>query len=220
MLTLDDDDILQRSVLDELKWESSVNAASIGVIARNGIVTLTGHVDSYAEKVAAERAALRVTGVRGVAQEIDVILPSQHRRTDEDIAEATLESLEWDTSVPQERIQVEVEHGWVALKGEVDWQYQRAAAERAVQRLIGVIGVTNALTIRALPATTDAQKQINDALKRDAQLRTANIVPIVEGRKVVLIGRARSWFERERAENMAWSASGVSAVDNRVVIEG
>jgi osmotically-inducible protein OsmY len=113
-----------------------------------------------------------------------------------------------------------VENGWVTLRGEVDWQYQRAAAEHTAQRLIGVTGVTNALTIRDVPAITDMQRRIEEALKRDAQLRAANIVPIVEDGKVVLIGRARSWFERERAENTAWSAPGVSAVENRVIIDG
>jgi osmotically-inducible protein OsmY len=219
-MTTIDDDGLQRSVLDELKWESSVNAASIGVIAKHGIVTLTGNVASYAEKVAAERAALRVDGVRGLAQEIEVILPSEHRRTDEDIAAAALRSLEWDVSVPNDRVQVEVEKGWIILRGEVDRQYQKMAAEHAAHRLVGVTGVTNALTIRQAPGSADMQKQIEEALKRDAELRRSNIVPVVEGEKVVLIGRARSWYERERAEQTAWSAPGVAVVDNRVVIEG
>ena len=218
-MTMVDDDTLQRLVLDELRWQSSVNAAKIGVIAEQGVVTLTGHVDSYAEKVAAERAASGVNGVKAIAQEIEVILPSEHRRTDEDIAMAALKVLEWDASVPHEHLHVQVEKGWITLRGDVDRQHQRAAADHDVHKLVGVIGVTNAIKVRQSATPQDIGDRIEAALRRDASLEASGIRLVVEGGKIILTGKVHSWYERERAERAAWSAPGVSEVENRIAVE-
>ena len=157
------DSELQRAVLDELKWEPSVNAAHIGVTVKDGVVTLTGHVSSYAEKYAAEKAAKRVYGVRAVANELDVKLPGSSRRTDEDIAAAAVSALESNLSVPHERIKVTVNKGWVTLEGEVEWQYQKEAAENAVRYLPGVTGVTNLITVKPLASPMEVKSKIEEA---------------------------------------------------------
>ena len=160
---------LQRDVLDELEWEPSVDAAHIGVSVKDGVVTLTGHVSSYAEKYAAERAAKRVHGVKAVANEIDVKLPGSSRRTDEDIAEAAVSALKSHLSVPADRIKVTVRNGLVTLEGEVEWQYQKIAAENAVRYLAGVTGVSNLITVKPRVSPSELKSKIEDALKRSAR---------------------------------------------------
>ena len=213
-----DDKTLQANVLEELKWEPSVNPAKIGVTVRNGIVTLTGHVESYAEKIAADRAARRVIGVKAIAQEVEVQLPTTHRRTDEDIAGATVRALEWDVSVPQDRVQVEVENGWVVLRGEVDWQYQRQAAEDDVRRLTGVVGVTNHVKIKPAVSPSGIRERIEQAFKRNAEVDAGKITISTVGYKVILGGKVTAWSEREMAERAAWSAPGVTEVEDRITV--
>jgi len=212
------DEELQRDVLAELKWEPRLQPNEIGVRVKDGIVTLFGWVDTFTKKWAAEEAALRVRGVKAVVNEIEVRLPSEAERTDEEIAAAAIRALESDTTVPSDRIRVTVSKGWVTLEGEVEWQYQKLDAERAVRRLTGVRGVANLITVKPRVTPTDLKLMIEDALIRNAELDAQKIDVRVIGSKVVLKGTVRSWAEREAAERAAWSAPGVDEVDNQIKI--
>jgi len=216
--TMSDTD-LQGDVLDELKWEPSVNAAHIGVSVKEGIVTLSGHVPSYMEKYAAERAAKRVHGVKAVANEIDVKLPGASQRTDEDIAAACVSALKAHIGVPHDKIKVTVSKGWVTLEGEVEWQYQRLAAEAAVRNLGGVVGLSNLTTIKPRVSPTELKSKIEDAFKRSAAVDASRITVEVEGRKVTLRGTVRSYAEKQEAERAAWAAPGVHSVENLISVE-
>ena len=175
------DSELQRDVLDELKWEPSVNAAHIGVSVNDGVVTLSGHVSSYWEKYVAERAAKRVYGVKAVANELDVKLPGSSQRTDSDIAAAAVNALKFNFSVPLDKITVTVSKGWIKLEGEAEWQYQREAAERAVRYLTGVVGVSNLITVKPKTSPTELKAKIEDAFKRSAELDAKRITVVVDG---------------------------------------
>jgi osmotically-inducible protein OsmY len=215
------DQDIQRDLLDELQWEARVQPNEIAASVRDGVVTLSGWVDNYAKKWAAERAAHRVRGVRAVANDIEVRLPSSAQRTDADIALAVTRTLEWDAFVPAEDIDVTVSNGWVVLHGEVQWEYQKRAAERSVRRLAGVVGVSNGITVRPRPelSVANLKQQIESALRRNAEMDAEKIRIEVQGDHVVLHGMVSSWLERNEAERISWSAPGVVAVDNQIIVQ-
>jgi len=214
------DEEIQRDVLAELKWDARVAPNEIGVAVKDGVVTLAGWVDSYSKKWAAERAAHRVRGVKAVANDIEVRLPASAEKPDPDIAAAVIRALEWDAFVPIENLEVTVSKGWVTLKGEVEWEFQRRAAERAVRRLSGVIGVTNLIMVRprVTPSPAELKRQIEQALVRSAETDAEHITIRTEGSKVIVNGTVRSWAEREEAERVAWSAPGVTEVVNLITV--
>jgi osmotically-inducible protein OsmY len=209
---------LQRDVLDELRWEPAVQSSEIGVIVKGGVVTLEGVVDSYPQKWAAERAAKRVSGVKALALDLEVKPPGSANQTDADIAEAAESALKWDVLVPQDRIKVTVEKGFLTLEGEVDWQFQRSAAERAVVNLTGVKGVSNQITVKPSVAPTDVKARIEAAFNRSAILDAEDINVQVDGGKVTLSGSVSSWAERDEAESAAWAAPGVTEVKDLIAV--
>jgi osmotically-inducible protein OsmY len=216
------DEQIQQDILAEMKWDARVGPNEIGVIVKDGVVTLTGWVDSFTKKWAAEEAAQRVIGVKALADDIEVRLPSSAVRTDADIAAAASRALEWDVVVPIERIEITVSKGMVTLFGEVDWSFQKEDAERVVSRLTGVRAVINQLTVRPLPHPSASQlkQEIERALVRSAEVDANRIqVELRDSGKVVLKGTVRSWAERQEAERVARRRAGVTAVDNQIMIK-
>ncbi|MEI5681792.1 BON domain-containing protein [Mesorhizobium sp. CCNWLW179-1] len=209
------DSTVRQDILDELDFEPSIDAADIGVAVENGIVTLTGHVSTYAQKVTVEDVARRVKGVKGIAQEIEVRPFGTNRTADDEIAKRAVNSINWNTSIPDDAVQVKVQKGWVTLTGKVEWQYQKSAATDTVRDLAGVVGVSNQIEIKQRASALDVKKRIEDALKRNAKIEAQAIkVNILDGGKVTLEGRVHGWSERSAAERAAWSAPGVNTVED------
>ncbi|MDW5317502.1 BON domain-containing protein [Rhizobium sp. PL01] len=214
---MQNDNQLQKAVTEELSWEPSIKAAHIGVTAKNGVVTLSGHVDSYMEKQAAEKAARRVKGVKAVAEEIEVKLAFDAKRTDDEIAAAALNRLEWDVEVPNDIIRIKVEKGWVTLTGEVEWHFQQVAAERDVRALLGVVGVSNQTSIKPRVNEKNISENIRHALHRSwFDAKTINVT--AKGGEVHLTGTADSWYDRQLAGSTAWAAPGATGVQNDITI--
>lgn len=209
---------LKADVTAELAWEPAVNAAGIGVLVNDGVVTLTGHLDTFAEKYAAERAVRRVAGVRGLAMELDVKLAAGHQRSDSEIASAAASALRWSVFMQPDRVKVEVEKGWVTLTGEVDWAYQSGTAEQCVRNLIGVRGLTNKISVKPIVSTKNVAAEITAALERQAEREAKNIAIDVEGGVVTLRGKVHSMAEREAAAGAAFAARGVSRIVNKLEI--
>lgn len=216
-----DDKTLRQNVMDELEFEPAVDAAHIGVAVENGVVTLNGHVGSYTEKLAAEKAVKRVRGVRALAEGLKVRFASDKKANDDEIAHRAIAILQWSAVVPQNAVMVKVQDGWVTLSGEVNWQHQRIAAEHLVRRLSGIHGVLNAITLKPHVQPLDVKHKIENALRRTAEVQAQQIhVSVEDGRAVALEGDVHDWEERDAVERAAWSVPGVTRVIDRLRITG
>jgi osmotically-inducible protein OsmY len=215
--TMTDKDLKQH-VQSALDWEPSLDASDIGVSVDEAVITLRGNVASFAEKVTAERVALRVYGVKGVANDLAVHLLRAFERNDTEIAQAAVAALRWNTMVPHDRVTVTVNNGWLALNGTLDWQYQRDAAARAVRALTGVQGVTNSIIVQPRVKTIDVRDKIEAAFKRSAEIDARRVNVTATDGKVTLSGNVHSWAERQEAARAAWAAPGVTQVDDRLTI--
>ena len=209
---------IQQDVIDQLKWEPVLDSAEIGVAVKNGVVTLSGIVDTYYKKIIAEQATNKVLGVRGVAEDIQVGPSPAFHRTDTEIAEFVVKALKWNTAVPDEKIKVKVEEGVVTLSGEVNWEYQRSMAKTSIQNIAGVRKINNYIAVKPRTSPSDVKKKILSAFHRSANLDAGNISVEVIGSKVVLTGKVRSFAERADAGAAAWSAPGISQVDNQLLM--
>lgn len=209
---------LQNDVMAELAWEPSVDHADIGVSVVDGVVTLNGFVKSYPEKLAAERAAKRVAGVKAIAEEIKVRLPSEPKSADHEVAKRILDMFSWNVLIPEDGIKVKVEHGWVTLTGKVEWHYQSDEARKVAGRVAGVNGVNNLIEVKQLPVAADVKDRIMAAFKRQADLDAASVTVTTIGGRVKLGGKVKAWNERGIAERAAWAAPGVTAVEDHIVV--
>lgn len=212
------DSQIQKNVMDELRWEPILNAAEIGVAVKNGVVTLSGLVDTYFKKIAAERAAKRVAGVKAVAEDIQVGVSPAFPKTDTEIAQKVIDALQWHSGIQEEKIKVKVEDGHVKLEGEVDWEYQRNSAKTAIEHLNGVRSVINFITIRPRVTPSGLEQMINAAFHRSATLDANKIAVEVEGGKVTLRGKVRSYPEKEDAEITIWNAPGVTSLESKLEV--
>ncbi len=209
---------IKRDVEDELRWDPSIDATDIGVAVHNGVVTLSGFVRSYAEKTEAERAAKRVAGVVGVADDLEVRLPALDERPDPEIVRDAISALKAELPFSSENIRVIAKNGWLTLEGEVEWNYARATAASVVKRVRGVKGVTNSIALKPKATPYEVRRKIEDALRRSAELDASRITVEANGSEVILRGTVRSWAEREEAQRAAWAAPGVTRVDDRITV--
>jgi len=210
---------LRNDVQAELHWAPEVKASEVGVIAKDGVVTLTGHLASHAEKYAVERAAQRVHGVKALAVELTVKLPFDNQRTDADIGLAAERALAWNVLVPDDKVRPMIEKGWLTLNGEVEWEYQRSAAENAVRDLMGVTGVSNLVKVKPKVSPADVEKKIHEALSRQAEREANRLAITVNGSQVTLRGTVHSWTDRDAVQGAAWATPGVSVVVNDLLVD-
>ncbi len=212
------DSQLQQDVMDELQWEPRVDHANIGVAAKDGVITLSGFVGSYASKIAAEKATRRVKGVRGLAEEIEVRFPSDPKTSDPEIAKRIADMFDWSVTIPKDKVQVKVEHGWVTLSGTVDYHFHRQSAKDLAARINGVKGVTNLIEVKVSPSPSDVKDRIVAAFKRNADLDASTITVVADGSTVRLGGKVHAWYERQIAERAAWAAPGVNRVEDNIAV--
>lgn len=205
--------------MDQLKWEPGLNAAEIGVAVKNGIVTLSGIVDTYSKKIAAEDAAKKIAGVKAVAEDIQVGMSPNFKKTDAEIADAVVFALRWHASIPNEKIKVKVEEGVVSLEGELEWDYQRKEAIRVVEKLAAVRRINNYIRLKPYLKPENIKDKIEAAFTRSATIDSGKVAVVVDGSKVILHGSVRSMAEHDDAENAAWAAPGVTSVENDLVLE-
>ena len=212
------DNEIERDVREELKWDPDLDAEDIAVSVKNGVVTLAGFTHSYTDRLGAEAAAKRVAGVLAVANDIEVRLPAIDQRPDPDIARDAVASLKSELPISHDKIKVIVKDGWITLEGAVEWQYQKSTAENAVRKVKGIKGVTNVIMVKPKAEPSDLKRKIQEAFKRNAEVDANRITVETTGSEVVLKGTVRSWIEREEAERVAWSAPGITKVDDRIVV--
>jgi osmotically-inducible protein OsmY len=212
------DSEIERDVKEELKWDPDLYADDIAISVKNGVVTLAGFTPSYTDRLEAEKAAKRVAGVHAVANDIEVRLPAIDQRPDPDIARDAVAALKAELPISHDRIKVIVKDGWITLEGAVEWQYQKTTADSAVRKVKGVKGVTNVITVKPKVQPSDLKRKIQEAFKRSAEVDADRITVEANGSEVILKGTVRSWIEREEAERVAWSAPGVSKVEDRIVV--
>jgi osmotically-inducible protein OsmY len=212
------DDEIKRDVEEELRFDPDIDETDIGVAVKDGVVTLSGFARSYGQRQAAEAAAKRISGVLGVVNDVEVRLPIIHRRPDPDIARDAVEAIKLWLPFSYEKIKVVVKNGWITLEGEVEWNYQREAAEKAVRRLRGVKGISNFIQLKPRVAPTEIKHRIEGAFRRSAEIDASRITVEAHGGEVILKGSVRSWAERDEAERVAWAAPGVTRVDNRITV--
>jgi osmotically-inducible protein OsmY len=210
---------IKQDVIEELKWEPFLNASQIGVSVKEGVVTLSGSIDSYSKKIAAEKATKNVSGVKAVALDLEVNLPGSSIRNDTDIAEAVVNALKWHSAVRENKINVKVESGVVTLEGIVDWEFQKNSAKMMVENLMGVKGIVNTIQIKQKTSIEDIKQKVSAAFHRSATIDASGIDIEIIDNKAILKGNVRSWAEKEDAENAVWSANGIERVDNRLEIK-
>lgn len=210
---------IQKNVMEELKWESAIHSSDIGVAVKNGVVTLSGTVDTYMEKKAAEKATLKVAGVKGIAEDIEIKLTYRDQKTDAELAQAVVNSLKWNVLVPDDKIKIKVENAWVTAEGMVDWAYEKNAVRDAISGIVGVKGISNLVKVTPKINPDDVKKKISAAFERSASI-DANSIRIEDiGNKVILTGKVRSYAEKREAERVAWNAPGVAAVENNIEVK-
>ncbi|HEY8658457.1 MAG TPA: BON domain-containing protein [Hanamia sp.] len=213
------DNQIQKDVMEELKWEPFLNAAEIGVSVKNGIVTLSGQVDSYSKKIASEKAAKKIAGVNAIAEDMQIGVSPLYKKSDTEIAAAVLNALKWHTDIQEDKLKVKVEDGNVTLEGDVDWEFERYNAKKAIENLLGVRSVINLISVKPKTTANDIEKKISSAFHRNATIDAERITAEVLGNTVILRGKVRSFVEKEDAENAAWAAPGILRIDNKLIIE-